>query len=328
MKNRLLLSAISLVLFATNAIAQSRTGAQSVLQNARSLCVFMEGAGSWTVTCPPDLLARGQRLEFAKAIANADAYLTGRPRHISFLLLGNGLFAVADPRTGIREVANAASPVPPGKSKKVVLGTSADTVLEWRGKATSSVSIGRDDQGLLVEWRYPDFTYIMALRRQNGIEAYRVSKIIPANKKIQPIDSHVSATALATRQSVPIADQAVSAHASAAPPKARPLTLTATDTAGVFTIVDFGDCTSPDRTSRYFREINEKGGNLNLQLLISDEGRIADAKIAKSSGNREVDKASVVAISKCRFPDHDAISTGKRWINLVQEYPPITAAPQ
>lgn len=65
------------------------------------------------------------------------------------------------------------------KSLGVKIGMPADTVLELRGKAISSRQVGRDENGLLVEWEYPDVTYLMGRRVQNGIEAYRVIKITP-----------------------------------------------------------------------------------------------------------------------------------------------------
>jgi len=61
----------------------------------------------------------------------------------------------------------------------VKIGTPADTVLELRGKGISSRQVGRDENGLLVEWEYLDVTYLMGRRVQNGIEAYRVIKITP-----------------------------------------------------------------------------------------------------------------------------------------------------
>ena len=169
--------------FATSALGQSQqTAAQSVMENARAICSFAEDAGGLTVTCPRDL-ARDSRLAFATAIANADAVLSGHARHISFRLRGGGLFAEASPQTGIREVTSATpsvrSSTTPSKPRTVVVGTLADTVLKWRGKALSSTQVGRDDHGLLVEWRYPDATYLMGRRLQGGIEGYRVIKITP-----------------------------------------------------------------------------------------------------------------------------------------------------
>jgi hypothetical protein len=65
------------------------------------------------------------------------------------------------------------------KSLGVKIGMPADTVLELRGKGISSRQVGSDENGLLVEWEYPDFIYLMGRRVQNGIEAYRVIKITP-----------------------------------------------------------------------------------------------------------------------------------------------------
>jgi hypothetical protein len=66
----------------------------------------------------------------------------------------------------------------PSKAKQpVTIGMLADTVLEKRGKAISVKQVGRDENGLLVEWQYPDATYLMSRRLQDGIEAYRVIKI-------------------------------------------------------------------------------------------------------------------------------------------------------
>ena len=66
-----------------------------------------------------------------------------------------------------------------GKPSAVVVGMPADTVLKLRGKGLSSRQVGRDENGLLVEWEYPDAIYVMGRRIQGGIEAYRVIKITP-----------------------------------------------------------------------------------------------------------------------------------------------------
>lgn len=65
------------------------------------------------------------------------------------------------------------------KPSVVVVGTLADTVLELRGKALSTRQVGRDGNGLLVEWEYPDATYLMGRQVQDGVEAYLVIKIKP-----------------------------------------------------------------------------------------------------------------------------------------------------
>ena len=69
----------------------------------------------------------------------------------------------------------------PTEKTKVSLGTLADKVLELRGKAISSQQVGSDEYGLLVEWEYPDVTYLMGRRVQDGVDAYRVIKITPRN---------------------------------------------------------------------------------------------------------------------------------------------------
>lgn len=80
----------------------------------------------------------------------------------------------------LEKPATSASPSSKSETKTkqtVTIGMLADTVLERRGKAISVKQIGRDENGLLAEWQYPDATYLMGRRLQGGIEAYRVIKI-------------------------------------------------------------------------------------------------------------------------------------------------------
>lgn len=84
-------------------------------------------------------------------------------------------------RAGGDHAAPTRSYTAPSKPRTVVVGTLADTVLAWRGKPLSTAQVGRDDQGLLIEWRYPDATYLMGRRLQGGIEAYRVITITPGS---------------------------------------------------------------------------------------------------------------------------------------------------
>jgi hypothetical protein len=58
-----------------------------------------------------------------------------------------------------------------------VIGTPADSVLEWRGKPLAISQVGTDDDGLLVEWQYSDQTYLMGRRSVGGVEVYRVIKV-------------------------------------------------------------------------------------------------------------------------------------------------------
>jgi hypothetical protein len=158
-----------------------REAALSVMENARALCSFTDGGREVEVRCTGSIPSEN-RLAFARAIADADAILTGRPRHIVFRLASGGLFAEASPEKGVHLAGSTAgTPAPKKKSgaQTVAVGTLADTVLARRGRATSIKQVGRDDYGLLVEWHYPDATYLMGRREKDGVEAYRVIKVLP-----------------------------------------------------------------------------------------------------------------------------------------------------
>jgi hypothetical protein len=64
-------------------------------------------------------------------------------------------------------------------SHGVEIGTTADKVLAIRGKAISSIQVGQDSQGLVIEWTYPDVVYTMVRWELNGITTYRVWEIKP-----------------------------------------------------------------------------------------------------------------------------------------------------
>lgn len=178
----IVVAAMALVTAPRIAFGQSRrAAAESVMENAQAICTFRDSGPSLTVTCPTTL-PTGSRLAFATAIANADAVLSGGARRISFRTQGQGEFAKADPQSGISAVsAQPERPPqqPSSASKRVQIGTPADSVLAWRGKATNSRQVGSDTQGLIVEWQYSDVVYLMGRRSQSGIEVYRVIKMTP-----------------------------------------------------------------------------------------------------------------------------------------------------
>jgi protein TonB len=60
-----------------------------------------------------------------------------------------------------------------------------------------------------------------------------------------------------------------------------------------------GNCARPDYPARAARE--GASGTVNLALLIGADGRVADTKIERSSGSRDLDKAAVAALSMCTF---------------------------
>jgi protein TonB len=67
----------------------------------------------------------------------------------------------------------------------------------------------------------------------------------------------------------------------------------------VAAVADFNTCAKPEWPKSSLR--NEETGTVTLQFLIAEDGRVADSKIQKSSGFRDLDKAAVTGISKCRF---------------------------
>ena len=82
---------------------EEREAAQDVMSNARQLCNIYEEALRLVVECRLNIPTE-QRLDFAVAIANADALLTGKARNIDYYLPGGAgvMFAQADPVRGIR----------------------------------------------------------------------------------------------------------------------------------------------------------------------------------------------------------------------------------
>jgi protein TonB len=64
-------------------------------------------------------------------------------------------------------------------------------------------------------------------------------------------------------------------------------------------VVDFNTCSKPEWPKSSLR--NEETGTVTFQFLIGEDGHVAETKITKSSGFRELDKAAQTALSKCRF---------------------------
>ncbi|MGK5024408.1 energy transducer TonB [Janthinobacterium sp. RB2R34] len=64
-------------------------------------------------------------------------------------------------------------------------------------------------------------------------------------------------------------------------------------------VVDFSVCEKPQYPKSSQR--NEETGVVTLSFLIGVDGKVADSKIVKSSGFRDLDKAAVTGISRCTF---------------------------
>ncbi|RFP11598.1 energy transducer TonB [Duganella sp. BJB488] len=67
----------------------------------------------------------------------------------------------------------------------------------------------------------------------------------------------------------------------------------------VAAVVDAKACAKPDYPKSALR--NGDTGTVTLSLLIGTDGRVADSKVEKSSGFRELDRAAQVGLGLCRF---------------------------
>lgn len=67
----------------------------------------------------------------------------------------------------------------------------------------------------------------------------------------------------------------------------------------VAAVVDAKSCEKPEYPRTALR--NEYTGTVTLALLVGLDGKVADSKIEKSSGHRELDQAAVAGLSLCKF---------------------------
>lgn len=67
----------------------------------------------------------------------------------------------------------------------------------------------------------------------------------------------------------------------------------------VAAVVDSRACAKPDYPKTALR--NGDTGVVTLALLIGTDGRVADSKVEKSSGFRELDRAAQVGLGLCKF---------------------------
>ncbi len=64
-------------------------------------------------------------------------------------------------------------------------------------------------------------------------------------------------------------------------------------------VVDAKACEKPEYPAKSLR--NEEQGTVILAFLIGLDGRVADSRIEKSSGSRELDRAAITGLSLCKF---------------------------
>ena len=83
----------------------------------------------------------------------------------------------------------------------------------------------------------------------------------------------------------------------------------------VAAVADFSTCAKPEWPKASLR--NEETGTVTLSFLIGEDGRVADSKILKSSGFRDLDKAAVNGISRCHFkPGMNDGKPEKAWMQM------------
>jgi periplasmic protein TonB len=98
-----------------------------------------------------------------------------------------------------------------------------------------------------------------------------------------------------TTQAKPATTEIIKAPpAPAAPPATKP-----SGPARTQAIVDFNTCSKPEYPKSSLR--NEETGTSTISFLIGTDGGVKAAKVTKTSGFRDLDKAAQVALGKCRF---------------------------
>jgi periplasmic protein TonB len=78
-----------------------------------------------------------------------------------------------------------------------------------------------------------------------------------------------------------------------------PVVAKATGPSHTQAVVNFDTCAKPEWPKASLR--NEETGTVTLKFLIGVDGHVVQAELVKSSGFRDLDKAAMAGISKCKF---------------------------
>ena len=114
---------------------------------------------------------------------------------------------------------------------------------------------------------------------------------VPDNVPQQP--SNVTAKPLAERAAPSVPGPATAAAPAGDKPAAPHVPVQ------VAAVADARQCAKPDYPKSALR--NGDTGTVTLALLIGADGRVADSKVEKSSGFRDLDRAAQVGLALCRF---------------------------
>ena len=121
-------------------------------------------------------------------------------------------------------------------------------------------------------------------------EAKKTVTVPPPEVPVQRTDDGPTITAETDPHPVPYEPAEV-----APPVVAKP----AAEGSAMHTAVLAEGCAKPDYPARAARLGDS--GTVNLALLVGADGHVADARIQKSSGSRDLDKAAISALSMCKF---------------------------
>ena len=111
---------------------------------------------------------------------------------------------------------------------------------------------------------------------------------VEVNVTQAPVVQNVIATSTAQK---PANNELVKVLPAAAPATAKSVRIAA--------VADFSSCEKPVYPKASQR--NEETGTVTLSFLVGADGRVADSKVLKSSGFRDLDKAAQNGIGKCVF---------------------------
>ena len=81
--------------------------------------------------------------------------------------------------------------------------------------------------------------------------------------------------------------------------KVEPLVAPKPDRVFSAALANASDCALPDYPARSVR--NAESGTVTLALLIGASGKVSEAKVQRSSGFKELDRAALAALSMCKF---------------------------
>lgn len=119
--------------------------------------------------------------------------------------------------------------------------------------------------------------------------------IPPVEVQVQQPPPQQNVIASATNQAPPTHDIVKAPPAVAPPaPVAKPA-----GPAKTAAVVDFNTCAKPEYPKASLR--NEETGTSTILFKVAADGSVQGASVQKSSGFRDLDKAAMTALSKCRF---------------------------